>query len=124
MPAAPIGAGKAAKAAPDGYTFLVGHLGYMGAAPSIYKKLTYDPVKDFDAGVPLPGHAAGADGAARTSPAKTAGDLIDVRRRRTRTSCTSAMPVRARRSHLIAALFASKAGIKVMSVPYKGAARR
>ena len=31
-----IGAGKAAKATPDGYTFLVGHMGYMGAAPSLY----------------------------------------------------------------------------------------
>ncbi|HVL09839.1 MAG TPA: tripartite tricarboxylate transporter substrate-binding protein, partial [Burkholderiaceae bacterium] len=31
-----IGATKAARAAPDGYTFLVGHLGYMAAAPSLY----------------------------------------------------------------------------------------
>ncbi|WP_332681808.1 Bug family tripartite tricarboxylate transporter substrate binding protein, partial [Bosea sp. (in: a-proteobacteria)] len=44
-----IGAGKAARSEPDGYTFLVGHMGYMGAAPSLYKKLTYDPVKDFEA---------------------------------------------------------------------------
>jgi tripartite-type tricarboxylate transporter receptor subunit TctC len=43
-----IGAGKAAKASPDGYTFLVGHLGYMGAGPSLYKKLTCDPVNDFE----------------------------------------------------------------------------
>ena len=58
-----IGAAKAARAAPDGYTMLVGHMGYMGAAPSLYKKLTYDPVKDFEPGVPLSRHAAGADGA-------------------------------------------------------------
>ena len=44
-----IGAAKAARSAPDGYSFLVGHMGYMGAAPSLYKKLAYDPVKDFEA---------------------------------------------------------------------------
>ena len=32
-----IGATKVARAAPDGYTFLVGHMGYMGAAPALYK---------------------------------------------------------------------------------------
>ena len=42
-----IGATKAARAQPDGYTFLVGHMGYMGAGPSLYKKLNYDPVKSF-----------------------------------------------------------------------------
>lgn len=44
-----IGATKAARATPDGYTFLVGHIGYMAAAPSLYSRLAYDPVKDFQA---------------------------------------------------------------------------
>ena len=43
-----VGAAKVAKTKNDGYTFLVGHMGYMGAAPALYKKLGYDPVKDFD----------------------------------------------------------------------------
>jgi tripartite-type tricarboxylate transporter receptor subunit TctC len=38
-----LGAGKAAKATADGYTFLVGHLGYMGAAPSVYKSSAMTP---------------------------------------------------------------------------------
>ena len=42
-----LGAGKAAKANPEGYTFLVGHMGYMGAAPALYKKLSYDVRTDF-----------------------------------------------------------------------------
>jgi len=42
-----VGAAKASRAVPDGYTMLVGHMGYMGAAPALYKKLAYDPVKDF-----------------------------------------------------------------------------
>ena len=44
-----VGATKVANAKPDGYTFLVGHVGYMAAAPSLYKQLGYDPVRDFDA---------------------------------------------------------------------------
>src|SRR3546814_891482 len=44
-----IGATKAARADPDGYTFLVGHIGYMAAAPSLYSSLNYDPVESFDA---------------------------------------------------------------------------
>ena len=43
-----VGAGKAARSPADGYTMLVGHMGYMGAAPALYKKLPYDPVRDFD----------------------------------------------------------------------------
>ena len=44
-----VGATKVARAKADGYTFLVGHVGYMAAAPGLYKNLGYDPVRDFDA---------------------------------------------------------------------------
>jgi tripartite-type tricarboxylate transporter receptor subunit TctC len=44
-----VGATRVAKAKPDGYTFLVGHVGYMAAAPGLYRELGYDPVRDFDA---------------------------------------------------------------------------
>lgn len=37
----------AAKAAPDGYTLHLGQHGSFSAAPHLYKKLSYDPVKDF-----------------------------------------------------------------------------
>lgn len=36
-----------ARAAPDGYTFLIHHNG-MATAPALYRKLPYDPLKDFD----------------------------------------------------------------------------
>ena len=41
-----VGAAVAAKAAPDGYTFLVGAIHHT-IAPSVYQKLTYDIEKDF-----------------------------------------------------------------------------
>ncbi|WP_459616092.1 tripartite tricarboxylate transporter substrate-binding protein [Bordetella sp. 2513F-2] len=36
-----------AKAEPDGYTFLIHHNG-MATAPALYRKLPYDPLKDFE----------------------------------------------------------------------------
>jgi tripartite-type tricarboxylate transporter receptor subunit TctC len=42
-----IGLAAAAKAAPDGYTLVVGHVGGMAINPAIYDKLPYDPQKDF-----------------------------------------------------------------------------
>src|SRR5476649_1681205 len=44
-----LGAARVARAKPDGYTFLIGHVGYMAAAVGLYKQLGYDPVADFDA---------------------------------------------------------------------------
>jgi tripartite-type tricarboxylate transporter receptor subunit TctC len=41
------GTTRAAQAAPDGYTIMMGHMGTHGAAPGMYPKLRYDPVKDF-----------------------------------------------------------------------------
>ena len=42
-----IGANKVAKAAPDGHTLLLHHIG-MAAAPGLYRKLQYKPVDDFE----------------------------------------------------------------------------
>jgi tripartite-type tricarboxylate transporter receptor subunit TctC len=42
-----IGVNKAAKSRPDGYTLLLYHIG-MATAPSLYRKLQYDTLNDFD----------------------------------------------------------------------------
>lgn len=42
-----IAANYVAKAAPDGYTFLIHHNG-MGTAPALYRKLPYNPLSDFE----------------------------------------------------------------------------
>jgi tripartite-type tricarboxylate transporter receptor subunit TctC len=115
-----IGAAKAAKAAPDGYTFLVGHLGYMGAAPSIYKKLAYDPVKDFDAVLRFPDTPMVLL-VPKSSPHKSAADLIAYAKKNPG-KLNFGNAGAGSTSHLIGALFANKAGIDVLSVPYKGAA--
>lgn len=115
-----IGAGKAAKAAPDGYSFLVGHMGYMGAAPSLYKKLSYDPVKDFDAVFRFPDTPLVLL-VPKASPHKSAAELI-AHAKKNPGKVNFGNAGAGSTSHLIAALFESKAGIDVVSVPYKGAA--
>ncbi|WP_298929536.1 tripartite tricarboxylate transporter substrate binding protein [uncultured Ramlibacter sp.] len=42
-----IAASEAARAAPDGYTLMLGETGQLSIAPSTYSKLPYDPKKDF-----------------------------------------------------------------------------
>ncbi len=42
-----IGATKVAKAAPDGHTLLLHHIG-MASAPALYRKLGYKPLEDFE----------------------------------------------------------------------------
>ncbi len=42
-----IGVDFVAKSPADGYTLIFGHIGTFGFGPSMYKKLPYDPVRDF-----------------------------------------------------------------------------
>jgi tripartite-type tricarboxylate transporter receptor subunit TctC len=42
-----IGASKVSKAPNDGYTILIHHIG-MSTAPALYKKMTFDPLKDYE----------------------------------------------------------------------------
>src|SRR5690349_11992329 len=43
-----LGSLRAARAAPDGYTIISGHMGTHAAAPFFYPNLGYDPQKDFE----------------------------------------------------------------------------
>jgi tripartite-type tricarboxylate transporter receptor subunit TctC len=42
-----LGAAKAAKSQPDGYTFLLHHIG-MATSPALYRKMPYDTLADFE----------------------------------------------------------------------------
>ncbi|MBV8621415.1 MAG: tripartite tricarboxylate transporter substrate binding protein BugD, partial [Curvibacter sp.] len=42
-----IAAARTARATPDGYTIFLHHMG-MSTAPALYKKLSFDPLKDFE----------------------------------------------------------------------------
>ena len=42
-----IAGAEVARAAPDGYTFLLGDSGQLAINPSLYKSMAFDPQKDF-----------------------------------------------------------------------------
>ncbi len=114
-----IGATKVSRADPDGYTFLVGHIGYMAAAPSLYDNLRYDPVKDFEAVFRFPDTPlvllVGSQ-----SKFKTINELVDFARKNPKSLNFSNAGVGST-SHLVAAMFAAKAGMEIQPIAYKGA---
>jgi len=114
-----VGSAKVAKAKNDGYTFLVGHMGYMGAAPALYKKLAYDPVKDFEAVFRFPDTPLVLM-VRIDHPAKSIKEFVEHSKKNPEQVNISNAGVGSS-SHLIAALFANAAGIKVTQVAYKGA---
>ncbi len=114
-----VGATKAARAPADGYTMLVGHMGYMGAAPALYKKLSYDPVKDFAPVFRFPDTPMVLM-VRKDHPAKDVREFVEYGRKNPGKLFISNAGMGST-SHLVAALFASSAGMKVSLVPYKGA---
>ncbi len=114
-----IGAAKAARSTPDGYTFLVGHVGYMAAAPAMYKSLTYDPVEDFKPVFRFPDTPLVLL-VGEKSPFKTTQELIAFGQQNPGKLNFSNAGVGST-SHLVAAMFASRARIDVTPIAYKGA---
>jgi tripartite-type tricarboxylate transporter receptor subunit TctC len=113
-----LGAGRVARAKADGYTFLIGHVGYMAAATGLYKQLGYDPVADFDAVARFPDTPlvliAGRDARAKTIQA-----LIEFARKNPDKLNVGNAGVGSA-GHLVAALFASGIKAGVTHVSYKG----
>lgn len=114
-----VGAAKVAKARPDGYTFLVGHMGYMAAAAGLYKQLPYDPVSDFDAVARFPDTPLVLVCGTGKAHTKDISSLLDFARKNPRQLNMANAGVGSS-GHLVAALVASEVKIEVTHVPYKG----
>lgn len=114
-----IGAKKVAQSSADGYTILVYHIG-MATAPSLYRKLGFDPLKDFEmigeiADVPMV-----LVGNKNFSPA-TLKELVPyISANSSRISLANAGMGSA--SHLCGLLFQSAIHTAMTTVPYKGSA--
>ncbi len=112
-----IGAEVVAKAPPDGYTLMVHSTTHVGNA-HLYKKLTYDTLKDFT-GVGLLSAQPGVLTVHPSLPVKTTREFLALAKSRPgqifySSSGNGSAP------HLQMALLASMAGIKLVHVPYKG----
>ncbi len=116
-----IGAEAVAKSAPDGYTVLLGDTATFAVNPSLYRKLPYDPQKDF-APVSLTGRFALLLVVNPASiKANSVSELID-QAKRSPGKLDYASPGPGSPHHLAMELFKLRTGVPFTHVPYKGAA--
>jgi tripartite-type tricarboxylate transporter receptor subunit TctC len=115
-----IAAETVARAAPDGYTLLVGNNGLLAANQSLFRKLNFDAAKDF-APVSLIGSQPNVLVVSPNFPAATMVELIAYARANPG-KLNYASPGFGTAAHLSAELFKAEAGIDLVPVSYKGAA--
>ena len=114
-----IGLGAGAKAAPDGYTLVIGHVGTLTINPNIYADLPYDPKRDF-APVTLSVTTPLLVVVAPDSPYKSVAELIaGAKANPGRITFSSAGNGTA--SHMAGVLFGAMAGASLVHVPYQTA---
>jgi tripartite-type tricarboxylate transporter receptor subunit TctC len=111
-----IGAEAAARAAPDGYTVVLGDAAHANAV-TLYRKLSYDFVKDFEP-VTLAAITPLVVVAHPSLPVKDVGGLIALARR-SRDPIVLGTGGNGSATHLGAELLMATAGIKFVKVPYK-----
>jgi tripartite-type tricarboxylate transporter receptor subunit TctC len=111
-----IGVDIVAKAPPDGYTLLDTSFSFV-VNPSIYKKLPYDTERDF---VPITNFAMGLGYVLTSHPSVQAQSVKDLIALASKTPLTYSSPGVGNGQHLAGELLATKAGIKLLHVPYKG----
>lgn len=114
-----IGATIAARAAPDGYTFLVSAF-EMSINPTMRSKLKYDPFKDFVLISDL-AHANYILACHPSVPVKTVKELIALAKARPGVLNYGSSGTGGG-NHLTVELFSAMAGIKWVHVPFKGSA--
>lgn len=115
-----VGIEQATKATPDGYTIAMGTFGSVLVANSLYKKLSYDPQRDL-APVVLVSTPPGLLLAHPSVPVKSVQDLINHARSHPG-KLNYASSGAGTWNHLFGELFNSAAKVKIVHVPYKGAA--
>ena len=113
-----IGMEVAAKSAPDGYTIVIGHIGTLAVNPTLYSKLAYNPVKDFDP-ITLIAKLPNLMAVNPTVPAKTVAQLIALAKSNPgRLSYGSGGVGGA--GHLATEYFRLLTKIDIVHVPYRG----
>ncbi|RYF72727.1 MAG: tripartite tricarboxylate transporter substrate binding protein [Comamonadaceae bacterium] len=113
-----IGIAEAARAQPTGYDLVMGQKDNMVVAPWLYKKLSYDPVRDF---VPV-AHVAYTPVVIVTraeSKFKSLKDVVEAAKAAPDT-VTYGSPGNGTTIHLAGEIFNGATGIKMRHVPYKG----
>ena len=112
-----VGAEAAARSAPDGYTIVL-VAPSLAISPSLYRKLAYDPVKDF-APVSLVATVPNVMVTNPSIPAKTLAEFIALAKTRPG-AMNFGSGGNGTSNHLAGELFNIVAGVRLVHVPYKG----
>ena len=116
-----LGVDAAAKAAPDGYTIVLGQTSNLAINPTLYSKLPYNPQKDL-APIGLVASSPLVLVVAADSPYKTLADVVAAGKAKPE-AINYASSGSGTVAHLAAEQFQRIAGVKFTHVPYKGAAQ-
>jgi tripartite-type tricarboxylate transporter receptor subunit TctC len=114
-----VGGEFVANAKPDGYTLLIASNGVAVTFPFLFKKLSFDPQKNF---TPVHGISISPLMVAVRSdaPYKTLPELIDYAKKNPE-KINFASVGQGSAHHMLAELLQKEAGIKMTHIPYKGA---
>ncbi len=115
-----IGTDIVAKSAPDGYTILMGSAGPLAINASLFAKMPFDPIKNL-APVTLAASTPNVLVVHPSLPARTVKELIALARAKPG-EINFASSGHGTPAHLAGELFNSMAGVKLVHIPYKGAA--
>jgi tripartite-type tricarboxylate transporter receptor subunit TctC len=115
-----LGTKMVTRAAPDGYTLLLGHTGTVSINPSLYVNAGLDPRKDF-APIGLVASMPVVLLANPAFPAKTVADFIALAKKEPGKLNIGSSAV-GTGGYMTAELFKSVAGIEATIIPYKGTA--
>ena len=110
-----IGAEAVARAAPDGYTLLVGSNGPLTVNPFVQAKLGYDPLKDF-AAVALTSYVPHVIILNNKVEAKTLPELIALSKKQQISIATSGV---GSATHMTLERFKAATGANVVHIPYR-----
>lgn len=113
-----LGTELVARAAPDGYTLLIGNTGTLSVLPHLKAKMGYDALRDFTAITNLIGGPSFLL-AHPSVPAKNLRELIALAKRRPGELAYASAGV-GQISHMNGELLKQLAGINLLHVPYKG----
>jgi tripartite-type tricarboxylate transporter receptor subunit TctC len=114
-----LAAEAVAKSSPDGYTWLLGNNSILATNQSLYRKLPYDPVKDF-APVALVAVQPNILVVHPSLPTSSVGELVALAKQ-SPGKLNYASSGAGAAAHLAGELFKTMAGVDIVHVPYKGA---
>jgi tripartite-type tricarboxylate transporter receptor subunit TctC len=115
-----VGTAAAAQSAPDGYTLVAGLNANMAVNPSLFAKLSYDPIRDFTPVAMLANYPF-AIVVSKNMPAHSLKELVELAKAKPG-EINYASAGNGTGQHLSAELFKTVAGINLTHVPYRGAA--